>query len=31
LTPEQILFWLQNITPEDIEIVAAEIDGDGKK
>jgi hypothetical protein len=31
LTPEQILFWMQNVTLEDIEIVAAEIDNDGMK
>ncbi len=31
LTTEQILFWIQNITMEDIQIAAAEIDSDGKK
>jgi hypothetical protein len=31
LTPEQILFWVQNITLEDIQVVAAELGGDGKK
>jgi hypothetical protein len=30
LTPEQIVFWIQNITPEDIQVVAAEIDADGE-
>jgi hypothetical protein len=31
LTPEQIVFWLQNITLEDIQVVAAEFEADGKK
>ena len=31
LTPEQIMFWMQNITLEDIQIVAAELDADGRK
>jgi hypothetical protein len=31
LTPEQIVFWMQNITLEDIQVVAAELDADGKK
>ena len=31
LTAEQIRFWMQNVTLEDIEIVAAEIDNDGMK
>jgi hypothetical protein len=31
LTPEQILFWMQTVTLEDIQIVAAEIDTTGKK
>jgi hypothetical protein len=31
LTPEQIVFWMQNITLEDIQVVAAELEADGKK
>jgi hypothetical protein len=31
LTPEQILFWMQNVTLEDIQIVASEIEADGRK
>lgn len=29
LTPEQILFWMQTVALEDIQIVAAEIDTEG--
>ena len=28
LNPEQIMFWLQNVTLEDLEIVVQEIDAD---
>jgi len=31
LTPEQIVFWIQNITLKDIQVVAAEIDAEGKR
>lgn len=31
LTPEQIAFWIQNVTLEDIQTVAAEIEAEGKK
>jgi hypothetical protein len=31
LKPDQILFWMQNVRLEDIEIVAAEIDAEDKK
>jgi len=28
LTPEQVMFWLQNITLEDLQIVTQEIEAD---
>jgi hypothetical protein len=28
LSPEQIMFWLQNVTLEDLQVAAAEIDRD---
>ena len=31
LTPEQIMFWIQNIGLEDIQTVVAEINSDSKK
>ena len=30
LTPEQVLFWLQNISLEDLQIVMQEIEADGQ-
>jgi hypothetical protein len=31
LTAEQIMFWLQNVTVEDLKVVTAEIDADNQK
>ncbi len=31
LSPEQIMFWLQNVTLEDLQIVTQEIDADKAK
>jgi hypothetical protein len=31
LKPEQVLFWMQNVTLEDIQIVASQIEADSKK
>ena len=29
LTAEQIMFWLQSVTREDLEVVTREIEGEG--
>ncbi len=29
LTPDQFMFWLQNVTLEDIQIVAGELEAEG--
>jgi len=31
LSPEQIMFWVQNVTLEDLQIVTQEIDADKAK
>ena len=28
LTPEQVMFWLQSITPEDLQVVMLALDAD---
>ncbi len=30
LTPEQVMFWFQNITLEDLQTVTQEIEADGQ-
>ncbi len=30
LTPEQVMFWLQSITPEDLHVVMREIEADAQ-
>lgn len=30
LTPEQIMFWMQNVSLADIQIVTQQIDADGE-
>ena len=31
LTPEQIMFWMQNVTQEDIQVVSRELDADSQQ